>query len=150
MFVGYGLYEAMGAWDGWSIPLALTVFLCVAVPLGVLGATALYAPLSYEVSHDTLRIRRIAPDVRVPVRDVASVEGPDADLMLGSLRLFGSGGLYGFFGLFRNKRLGTYHAYATRRDTLVRCVCSDGTQYILSPDDPAAFLRAVRAAAQLK
>ena len=57
-----------------------------------------------------------------------------------SIRVFGVGGLFGYFGLFRNSRYGTMIWYATRRDQFVVIERSNGKTIVLTPDDPNLFV----------
>ena len=57
-----------------------------------------------------------------------------------SIRVFGVGGLFGYFGLFRNSRYGTMIWYATRRDQFVVIERSNGRTIVLTPDDPNSFV----------
>lgn len=62
---------------------------------------------------------------------------------LGSVRLFGSGGLWGWYGLFWRRGVGSYHAYVTDRSRLVACETGDGRAVLVSPADPDGFVRAL-------
>ena len=64
---------------------------------------------------------------------------------MGSLRTMGIGGLFGFVGYFHNEILGSYRAYATNELNTVVLVF-DGETIVVTPDDPEAFVEAVKAA----
>jgi hypothetical protein len=68
-----------------------------------------------------------------------------ADLA-GSLRLWGSGGLFGYYGLFRTTTLGKCWWYLTSRDNAIVVITANVTA-LFSPDDTNGFLAAVRNAA---
>jgi len=63
---------------------------------------------------------------------------------MGAIRLFGSGGLFGFLGFFRNQILGRYQSYVTdpERNVVLRF---DGKCIVISPDDPIQFQSAINA-----
>jgi hypothetical protein len=66
----------------------------------------------------------------------------DPEAMRRSLRLFGNGGMFGFTGWLRNRRLGVYRAFAT--DPARAVVLTLGQRKIvITPADPAAFVRAL-------
>ena len=67
----------------------------------------------------------------------ADVFGP------GTLRTFGVGGLFGYYGRFRNPRLGNFVAYVTNTHSLVVLRFPDNA-VVVSPDDRAAFLNQVQ------
>jgi hypothetical protein len=56
-------------------------------------------------------------------------------------------GIHGSFGTYWNRGWGRYRVYVTDQGNKVEVRLSDDSRVILSPDDPAAFLRAVRRAA---
>ncbi|MFM7328528.1 MAG: PH domain-containing protein, partial [Bacteroidota bacterium] len=60
-----------------------------------------------------------------------------------SIRLFGSGGLFGYFGKFRNSTFGTMNWYATRLGKFVVIILRSGEKFVVTPDDEsfAAHLR---------
>ena len=60
---------------------------------------------------------------------------------LAGIRLAGSGGAFGWYGLFWRRDTGRFRAYVTDRAHLVVCDGPDGV-VVLSPADPAAFLAA--------
>ncbi|MEY4387720.1 MAG: hypothetical protein RLY20_3003, partial [Verrucomicrobiota bacterium] len=64
------------------------------------------------ITDDELRVERLGWQNRFRLADVKSVVA-DPEAMRWSIRLCGSGGLFGFFGWFRNRTLGTYRAYGT-------------------------------------
>ena len=43
----------------------------------------------------------------------------EPDALSGSLKIFGMGGLFGYYGLFRSPTLGSYRLHATRSGGLV-------------------------------
>jgi hypothetical protein len=57
------------------------------------------------------------------------------------LRLFGSGGLYGYFGLFALKGIGRVWMHATNRHNLVIIEDVRGREYLPSPDEPDKFIQ---------
>ena len=67
--------------------------------------------------------------------------------MMGSIRLFGNGGVFCFIGYYRNAILGNYRAYVT--DYAKSVILEFGGRKILvSPDDPEAFVEALRESAK--
>jgi hypothetical protein len=60
----------------------------------------------------------------------------------GSMRIFGNGGFFAFTGLFRNRKLGSYRAYATdsKKAVVLRW---PGRTVVVTPDDPQKFVAAI-------
>lgn len=115
----------------------------IAAPLLILLAAALFVVRSYALRDGTLHVRRLLWTTRVAVGGLreASID-PQAGA--GSLRLFGNGGLFSFSGWFRNARLGRYRAFVTDWQQAV-VLRTDGGVVVLSPADPAGFVRDLQA-----
>ena len=157
---------------GWSVAtllfLGLVVTALVRVSLaarppriGMEGAIAIalllvifltfsFAPRSYEINGKMLRIRTVAFSVLSydlsQLTEARSVNGGDV-FSPGTWRVFGVGGLFGYYGVFRNSTLGNFTAFVTNRGNLVLCRFRDRT-LVLSPRDSDSFLRHVRSASQ--
>jgi hypothetical protein len=114
----------------------------IAGPLLVLTATLPFLVRGYVLQERTLFVERLGWNTRVDLTALRSAAA-DPNAMRGSIRLFASGGLFGFFGLFRNRSLGSYRAYATdpRRAVVLKL---SGRTVVVTPDDPAAFVAEVR------
>lgn len=112
------------------------------LPIAILLGAAAFAILGYRVEADAVIIRRPGWTTRLPLSGLVEVEAmPGA--MKRSLRTFGNGGLFGFSGRYRNRRLGAYRAWVTDRRRMVVLRFLERT-IVLSPDDPQAFVEAVR------
>jgi hypothetical protein len=137
-----------------SLVLALLVVLCVSlqtpVVIGISVAIAVvayaYAPRSYAISEGAIVVRRLAGSVRFPLKSIREARLAAADDLRGTLKVWGSGGLFGYYGLYRTSKLGRSSWYVTDRSKMVVLV-TDGKTALLSPGDPDGFLAAVRAEA---
>lgn len=78
--------------------------------------------------------------------DVREVRHATPEDSRGCVRLWGSGGFFGYYGLFRSAALGSFTAYLTSRTNNVVVVTGSKTA-LLSPDDVEGFLSAIRAVA---
>ncbi len=58
-----------------------------------------------------------------------------------TIRTFGVGGLFGYYGEFVNWKLGNMTWYATRRDKTVLIETVDDKKLIVTPDEPEAFIK---------
>jgi hypothetical protein len=110
--------------------------------LALLGLTFLWSPLGYEVEPGALIVRRPIGPVRIPLGGLREARMAQTDDLSGCLRLFGSGGLFGYFGIFSTTKLGKSTWYCTNRKNLVVLVTENKT-IVLSPDNPTSLLEAV-------
>jgi PH (Pleckstrin Homology) domain-containing protein len=116
----------------------LVAWLPLTVPLGAL----LFVVRGYEIDGNELRVRRLLWTTRVPLKGVKNA-WQDPDVIKGSLRVFGNGGVFSFTGLFWSKRFGRYRLYATDLKRAVVLVLTDRI-VVVTPADPEAFLQQVR------
>jgi hypothetical protein len=122
-----------------SVPVA-----CVSI-LGALLAYA-YSPQGYELSGRSIVVRRLLANVEVPLENVREARAATSDDLRGCLRLWGSGGMFGYYGLFRTSKLGKCTWYVTNRRNAV-VVVTDSKTAVFSPDDVEGFLAGIRASA---
>jgi hypothetical protein len=99
-----------------------------------------FRPIDYTLSADQLIIHRLLSDVKIERNQIKSVEYVDKDKMGWAIRIFGVGGLFGYFGKFASKEMGNMTWYATRRDKTVLVTTTGNKKIIVTPDEPEAFV----------
>ena len=123
-----------------STPLFARLALALLPPV-ILLSTLLFVVRGYILTDGELRIERLGWENRFKLADVISVSA-DPDALRWSIRLCGSGGLFGFFGIFRNKTLGIYRAYGTDPQNTVVLKLRHRT-IVVTPHDPKRFVEEV-------
>jgi hypothetical protein len=108
----------------------------------VLGGYA-YSPRRYSLDGRSIVIHRLAGNVSLPLEGLRRASPAAAEDLRGCIRLWGSGGLFGYYGLFRTSSLGRCTWYVTNRAKMV-VVETSGKTVLVSPDDVDGFLAAVR------
>jgi PH (Pleckstrin Homology) domain-containing protein len=133
------------------VPRRTKVWLAAAVAIApiLVGATFLgiwaFTPVSARVEDGEIRIeRRMAPAVAVPLADVKHAERLHREYARRLGRVSGTAAGEVRWGHFRSRELGDVQLYAWRRDGYVLLDTADG-RIVLTPDDPDAFVEAVRA-----
>ena len=130
-----GQYSLITDSAGSKTPLYITVLLIVIYFLAFA-----FSPMGYRLTQDTIIIRRFIGDVKIHRRNIQRVKQLEKGKLNYAIRIFGVGGLFGYFGKFANSQLGRMTWYATRRDRIVLIETEDGKKIILSPDEPAKFI----------
>src|SRR5271165_3853606 len=111
--------------------------------VAVVGAAVLivsyaYSPRGYTVFNgrialnERLGVKRLLGNVYVSLDGVREVRRATADDFRGGIRLFGDGGLFGYYGLFQTSKLGKCTWYVTNRRNAV-VVITRAKTYIFSP-----------------
>lgn len=112
-------------------------------PLIVL-ATYAYSPLGYAISDEDLIIRRWVGNLRIPLEIIREVRPAAPGELSRAIRLWGSGALFGYYGLFRSSGLGNAWWYVTNRANCV-VVVTAGKTFVISPDDVDGLVSSLRA-----
>jgi hypothetical protein len=107
----------------------------------IFGVGYAFSPRSYFVSDDAITIRRLIGSVRFPLASLSEARRATPDDLRGCIRVFGSGGLFGYYGLFRTSALGTIPWYVTNRQNMV--LVRGEKSAMFSPDDVDGFLVAL-------
>jgi hypothetical protein len=108
--------------------------------VALLAAPLALSPAGYAVGAGDLAVlRRGARPLLFPLGTLLAAR-PTA--MPRSVRLLGSGGLFGWWGRYRNRSWGSFRAYATDRRSGVLLEWP-GFRLYVSPEDPQALCQAV-------
>ena len=118
------------------------IFGMVVFPMSLLFISAFFIIRGYVLTDNTLVIQRLGWNTKIDLSELTSAE-VDKTAMAKSIRTFGNGGMFCFAGLFHNKRLGTYRAFAT---DLRKCVVLRFTNRIVvvTPDEPENFAMKIK------
>ena len=117
---------------------------CIATALMLLSYA--YSPRGYTVGPGFAAIQRRVGTVSIPLVETREIRTASANDLQGCVRLWGNGGLFGYYGLFRTSKLGKCTWYVTDRKKLVVLITRTKT-FLLSPDDVNGFVSAIREAA---
>lgn len=96
----------------------------------------LYRPVSYSLTADYLIIHRLITDIKINRKEIKSIERINRSDLKWTMRIFGSGGLWGYWGRFANKKIGNMTWYATRRNNTVLVTTIYNKNIILTPNEP--------------
>ena len=99
-----------------------------------------FRPIDYTITEHQLIIHRLIKDVVIEKSAIKSVIVLDEKKIEWSIRTFGVGGYYGFFGKFANTQMGNMTWYATRKDNTVLVLTAENEKIILTPDEPEVFV----------
>ena len=109
--------------------------------LAVVFTCYAFSVSGYSLQNDQLVVHRVGWATRFPVADVTEITvNPHATM--GSIRVFGIGGLFGYIGRFHNSVIGDYRAYMTKTD-LALVVGLGATTIVITPDDPVEMKAAI-------
>ena len=100
----------------------------------------LWSPQGYIVKGRAVIVKRLIGDLKIHVEG----EPERWNWTYWGLRLFGSGGLYGYYGLFYFRKIGRVLMYATNRHNLVLLKGENARKFLLSPINTEKFIQLLR------
>lgn len=93
----------------------MLIIICLATIIGVL----LLMPVRQTIERNKIALHRFIGSIHIPFEDIIELKAIPNSETAYSIRLLGSGGLCGYLGKFRNKKLGYYTMYATNLNELI-------------------------------
>lgn len=107
----------------------------------IIGCSSL-GVYGYSIQNDKLKIIRLGWAKEIKIKDITNVKAtPHA--MMGSIRRFGIGGLFGYIGNYKNGVLGSYKAYATNQNNTVLIETTNNGKIVVTPDNPGEFVKSI-------
>ena len=131
---GLLVYEACTVEDSAAPLVSLLVFNAIMLPMMLFCEG--YAPQQLEVGHSKIVILRRYNSVVIPREDICRVERLPDDALRFAVRTCGVGGLFGYFGKYYSRKIGSFSLYATRLDNLYLVRRRDGKLIVFSCADP--------------
>ncbi len=101
----------------------------------------LFKPRYYNLNYEELIINRFIGNVSIRKSGIKSVEIIDKEKLKGSIRTFGVGGLFGYFGKFYNSTFGAMTWYATKRSNYILIKTTSNKKIIITPNNPEGFVK---------
>jgi len=114
-------------------------FSLLSIMFGAIMFSYLLAPKGYLIDADKLVIIRPLRSITIPLAGVAGAEAAAPELFSDSIRVVGSGGLWGYYGKYQSTRLGRYYMYARRTSELV--LVRGRENYVIAPERPHEFIK---------
>lgn len=125
------VYGAIAVWSAGMTAVIVTYTIFALLAIWVL----LTMPRYLIVQNGLLIITHPIGRTVIEKSDVVKIEAIDRSELRGSIRLFGSGGFFGWFGIFRNSRFGTYRLYCGQLENLY-LVKTQTKSYVISSTKP--------------
>ena len=104
----------------------------------LLLSAGLFGPLWIEADGQRIKIRSLLRSHTIPLSEIVSVRAIQPTM--GALRICGSGGFMGYWGLFREGDIGPYRAYYGKASQCFLVTLRDGKKYMLGCQNPAGMV----------
>ena len=121
--------------EGKAVPL-ITTFTLLVIYFGTFS----FRPINYRLTDDELIIHRPLSDIKINRKEIKSVEQLDKAKLAWAWRIFGVGGLFGYWGKFTNSKMGSMTWYSTRQNKAVLINTIYDKKIVITPDEPERFI----------
>ena len=101
--------------------------------------THLLHPVSYTIVPDSIKINRVILPITIQDMEIIHLEKINLSDLSINLRLFGSGGVWGYFGIYHSSAHGKLTMMASDMQNLV-LITTPSKKYVISPENPRDFL----------
>lgn len=102
-----------------------------------------FSPKNYSITDEYLIVNRLFSNKKIQLSSIQKIQELNNNELKWSIRTFGVGGLFGYFGKFWVGNLGSMTWYATKRNNAV--LIETGTKKIIvTPDEQEAFIRELK------
>ncbi len=118
----------------WSVVLSGSLYLALFL------VTYGFHTTGYEITDTALIIKRPFKSKEYDRSGIAQVIPIENSDLRKSIRTFGVGGVFGYWGKFANAKFGMATWYATRRKNAVLVVFTTNHKIVLTPNDSAGFV----------
>lgn len=131
--------------------IAVTFFLWNHVEKGVIGAIILFfmlisgflfGPVSIAANDENVIITSYLRRQQIDISNIKSVELFQPAVL--SIRIFGSGGYMGYWGIFRESIIGRYVAYYGKPSDCFLIIMKNGDKYVLGCEDPEKMVNYIK------
>lgn len=103
--------------------------------------TLINAPISIEIGKIGFTLKKIIGKIEINYSDISNIGIYDP--ALSDIRLFGSGGLFGFIGIFYSKSLGRYHSFVGNSGQAFFVQLKNGKKYVFSAEGRDTVINSV-------
>ncbi|MBR2351698.1 MAG: hypothetical protein IKA70_02020 [Alistipes sp.] len=114
--------------------ISLVLFNAIMLPM-ILVSEGM-APQRLEIGESKIVILRRYRSIAIRRDEVRSVERLPDNALRGALRVGGNGGLFGYYGSYYTRKLGSFELYATRLDNLFLVHLWSGKRIVISCAEP--------------
>lgn len=146
LFAGISVWNAMAMrkakGDRVNMIARTGIFVILAFSLII---SFIYSTKGYETRGKSLIIKNRFKEIPLVWTDIADVRMVSEEEMKGTLRTFGVGGLFGYYGHYHNSAIGDMTFYATQQKNWVLLHRVNGEAIIITPDDPYKLVYEVKA-----
>ncbi len=105
-----------------------------------------YRPVRYMVNEQYVIIQRPFYQTKIPLKNIKQIKQISYEELSARIRLFGSSGFFGHFGIYHSTRFGKLYMNATQLNDLVLMILKNHRKIVVSPDRGFQFVHIIKRA----
>ena len=121
----------LGIFKSWPDSVLWLKYLIIIFLSITIVAVGGFMPIRLKANEREIVLCRMLSSLKIPINKVVEITPITSFYIDGSIKTFGSDGMFGYIGNFKNKRLRKYTMYATELKNLVLVRTTDKT-YVFS------------------
>ncbi len=134
LFIGYKDVKALSVSQGDTTAILIHSGKLLLF-IGILLVCYILAPKAYRLDNTDLTIIRPASNIKIRLNDIAEIRTIADGELTTSIRTFGVGGLFGYYGKYYYPKIGNMTFYATKRTNRILIQTKEGQKIVITPDD---------------
>jgi hypothetical protein len=121
-------------------PPIIFKYILVLVILIIFLIGFLLHPFKYSISNSKICIHRLIFKKSIEISSILEIKEIKYSQLYVKIRLFGSGGIWGYFGLFNSSYYGLIRMNASNLENLILITTKNKKIYVISPNNPQEFI----------
>ena len=122
-----------------SLLETFVIFLIALIILVTINVTILFAPKGCILTKNEIILNRPCKPIRILFKDITIVSTVDETSLKNMIRIFGSGGYWGYWGKFKTPVLGLFYMHTKTLKSLIFVRCKNGKQYVFQGGGNAGY-----------
>lgn len=119
-----------------------TFFIVLSVYVVLLASVLFFGPAYIKADDEYLILGSICRKIKIPMRNIANAELFQPTM--GAIRIIGSGGFVGYWGIFKEGDIGRYYAFYGKASDCILLRLKNGDKYVIGCQDPQLMLAYIK------
>lgn len=130
-------------------PIERGSYFALAAVIIILATAYSYRPMRYITNEQYVIIQRPFYQTKIPLKNIKEIKQISYEELSARIRLFGSSGFFGHFGIYHSTRFGRIYMNATQLNNLVLIILKNHRKIVVSPENAFQFVYKLKGIANL-
>jgi hypothetical protein len=97
-------------------------------------------PVKIKLDDEKIFVNQVKSGFSIPYNEIMEIRNYSKHDNQNTIRVFGSGGVFGYIGKFENPQIGNIQMYVTDSSNRILIQTSKGENYVISCKNPNVFI----------